>query len=57
VVGTITCTGAGKAITEVGLFDASTNGIMFARVTFSAINVSVGDSIQFTLNTVLDQAA
>jgi len=56
VVGTIVCTGSAKAITEVGLFDASTDGNMFMRGTFSAINVSVGDGVQFTIKTVYDQA-
>ena len=55
-VATITCTGAGKAITEVAMFDASTIGNCFLRGTFDAINVSVGDSIQFTINTVFNQA-
>ena len=56
VVGTITCTGSSKAITEVALYDASTAGNCFLRGTFDAINVSVGDSIQFTINTVFNQA-
>ena len=56
VVGTITCTSAAKAITEVGLFTASTAGTLFLRATFSAINVSVNDSIQFTVKSVFDQA-
>lgn len=55
VIGSITCASAGKAITEVGLFDASTAGNLFVRATFSAINVSVLDSIQFTIKTVIDQ--
>lgn len=53
VVGTLVCAGAGKAITEVGLFDAATAGNMFVRGTFDAINLSVGDSIQFTIKNVL----
>jgi hypothetical protein len=57
VVGTITCTGSGKAITEMGLFDASTDGNLFTRHTFSAINVAVGDSIQFTAKTVYANAS
>ncbi len=48
VVGTITCTGALKAITEAAVFDASTSGNMYARAAFDAMNVDVGDSIQFT---------
>lgn len=56
VAGTITCVSTSAAITEVALFDASTSGNMFLRGTFSAINVNVGDSIAFTINTVFDQA-
>jgi len=46
-VGTVSCTGT-KAVTEWGLFSASTNGVLIARNTFSAINVVSGDSIEFT---------
>jgi hypothetical protein len=51
VVGTITCTGAGKAITECGLFNhlTSTTGYLYLRATFDVININVGDSIQFTI--------
>jgi hypothetical protein len=48
-VGTMTCAGALKAITEVGLFDASTSGNMYFRAAFDAMNVDVGDQIQFTI--------
>lgn len=56
VVGTITSL-SGQAITEVGLLDADTAGNMFMRATFDAINLNTSDSIQFTINTVFDQAA
>lgn len=56
VVALIACTGVGKAITEVAVFDALTGGILFLRGTFSPINLSVGDSITFTIKTVFDQA-
>lgn len=56
VVGTITCTGSGKAITEVVLMTDATAGSCYLRATFSAINVSVNDSIQFTIKGVYDQA-
>lgn len=56
VVGTITCATGAKAITEAGLFDASSSGNMFLRGTFSAINVSVSDSIEFTIKAAFDQA-
>jgi hypothetical protein len=51
VVGTITCAGAGKAITEAGLFNhlTSTTGYLYLRATFDVINLNVGDSIQFTV--------
>lgn len=57
-VGTITELSAGPvAITECGVFDAAgsgsppTGGNMDLYGDFSAINVSAGDSIQFTFNT------
>lgn len=46
-VGTISYTTT-KAITEHGLFNASSAGILLDRHVFSAINVDNGDSIQFT---------
>jgi hypothetical protein len=55
IIGSIVCTGANKAITEIGMFDDVTAGTLFLRGTFSAINVSVGDSISFTISTVFDQ--
>ena len=55
VVGAITCTGAGKAITEVTIMNDETAGACFMRANFDAINVAVGDSIQFTINNVIDQ--
>lgn len=55
VVGTITCTGSAKAITEVALYDAATSGTCFLHGTFSPINVNVGDSIQFTIKCVFNQ--
>ena len=57
VVGSITCASTAAAITEVALFDADTSGNLFLRATFSAINVSVGDSIEFTIKTQFDQSA
>lgn len=55
VVGTLVCAGAAKAITEVGLFDELTSGNMFVRGTFDPINLSIGDSIQFTIKNVLSR--
>lgn len=57
VVATITAGGT-LAITEVGILNQATlsGATMYLRGTFSAINVSSGDSIQFTIKTVFDQA-
>lgn len=49
VVGTLTSAST-QTITEVGLFDASTSGIMFLRALFTGIPLQNGDSIQFTLD-------
>lgn len=46
-VGTISYTGS-RAITEHGLFNASSVGTLMDRTVFVAINVVSGDSIQFT---------
>lgn len=48
VVGTDTYAGT-FAITECGLFDSSSGGILMIRGTFSAINVVSGDKIEFTI--------
>jgi hypothetical protein len=48
VIGTQTAGGA-LAITNAGTFDASTSGNLFIKGDFSTINLSSGDSIQFTL--------
>jgi hypothetical protein len=50
VVGTLTASGA-LAITNAGLFDASTSGNLFVKGDFSTINLASGDSIQFTIKT------
>lgn len=50
VVGTQTAGGA-LAITNAGLFDASTSGNLFVKGDFSTINLATGDSIQFTFKT------
>jgi len=47
VVGTNTF-GASLAITEAGLFDAITAGVLFARSVFSAVNVTAGGEIEWT---------
>lgn len=50
VTGTITVAGSGKTITEVGLFDASSSGVMLMRALFTGLALLVGDSIAFTLD-------
>jgi len=50
VIGTMTAGGT-LAITNAGLFDASTSGNLFVKGDFSTINLSTGDSIQFTFKT------
>jgi hypothetical protein len=59
VVGTITCAGAGKTITEVGLFDASgsgsppSGGNLAVYADFSGIALNVSDSVTFTVKVQL----
>lgn len=50
VVGTQTAGGT-LAITNAGLFDASTSGNLFVKGDFTTINLTTGDSIQFTFKT------
>ena len=49
VVGTITAGGT-RAITNAGVFDASTSGNLFVKGDFSTVNLASGDAIQFTWN-------
>lgn len=51
-VATITATAA-RAVTEHGLFSASSSGTMLDRSVFSVINLATGDSIQFTYELTL----
>lgn len=61
LVGTITSLSA-QTIVEVAQFDAAgtgtppSGGNMFLRGTFTGIGLGIGDSIQFTIKTVYDQA-
>ena len=50
VIGTLTA-GSTLAITNAGLFDASTSGNLFVKGDFSTVNLNTGDSIQFTFKT------
>ena len=47
VTGTMTA-GAGKTITNAGLFDASTAGNLFLKADFTGVALNSGDSITFT---------
>lgn len=49
VVGTVAATTT-RAITNAGVFDASSNGNLLAKGDFSTINLASGDSIAFTFN-------
>lgn len=55
-VGTISFTSS-LAITEHGLFNASSGGLLMDRSVFSAINVNNGDSIQFTYTLTINAEA
>lgn len=56
VVGTLTKATSSAAVTEAGLFDAASSGNLYVRATFDAINVDVGDSIQFTFKVKHDHS-
>ncbi len=55
VVGTITATGA-RAVTNAGLFDASSTGNLFVKSDFATINLATNDQLQLTFNTVFAAA-
>lgn len=54
-VATITCATSAKSISEAGIFDQATGGNCFVRATFDALPLSVGDSISFTFNNVIEE--
>ena len=45
---------SGFAVTETGLFNASSSGTMLNRQVFSAVNVTSGDSLQVTIKIDVD---
>lgn len=49
-VGTLTCAGAGKTITNAGLFDAITAGVLIVHGDFTGIVLAVGDKVEFTIS-------
>ncbi len=48
VVATLTKATEAAAVSEAGIFTASTGGSMYCRAAFDPINVDPGDSIDFT---------
>jgi hypothetical protein len=52
-VGTLTCAGADKTITEAGTFTTLATATLCTYVTFAGLPILVGDSITFTLDTQL----
>ena len=56
VVGSLTKATAAAAVTEAGVFDATTAGQLYVRAAFDAINVDVGDSIEFTFKVKHDHS-
>ena len=55
IVASIT-SASGQTISEVVTFDALTSGNAFSRDTFTGIALANGESIEFTIKTVFDQA-
>lgn len=51
--GTLIVAGSGKTITNVGLFDAATDGNLFLKSDFTGIALEVDEGINFTLKAVL----
>jgi hypothetical protein len=49
-VGSITCAGAAKDITNAGNFTASSAGTLIVKGDFTLIHVEIGDIIEFTIN-------
>ena len=49
-VGTLTCAGSGKTITNAGNFTASTSGTLIVHGDFTGIVLAVGDKIEFTID-------
>ena len=49
-VATMTCAGAGKTITNAGLFDTLTLGILVIHGDFVGIALAIGDKIEFTIS-------
>ena len=50
LVGTMTCAGAGKTITNAGNFTAVTAGVLIVHGDFTGVVLNVGDKIEFTID-------
>lgn len=50
VVGTLTCAGAGKTITNAGTFDAVSAGNICIKGDHTGVVLNVGESIQYTID-------
>ena len=46
-----TATASWGTVSHIGIYDASTSGNLFVKGDFSTINLTTGDSIQFTFKT------
>jgi hypothetical protein len=49
-VGTLTCAGSGKTITNAGNFTAVSSGTLIVHGDFTGIVLAVGDKIEFTID-------
>ena len=49
-VGTLTCAGAGKTITNAGNFTAVTAGTLIVHGDFTGVVLAIGDKIEFTID-------
>jgi hypothetical protein len=49
-VGTLTCAGSGKSITNAGNFTAVSSGTLIVHGDFTGIVLAVGDKIEFTID-------
>jgi hypothetical protein len=50
LVGTMTCAGAGKTITNAGSFTLVSGGVLIIHGDFTGIVLNVGDKIEFTID-------
>ena len=53
VTGTLTATSQAWAVTNAGVFDATTSGNLMMKADFATVNLNTGDSITYTFKWVL----